>query len=93
LPISEKFTKYAMLIKNKLQLNLFRVSVDNNNTSLSKKIKNLYKKKIPYYVILGHQEEVNKTVTFHETKNSKDKKTVTFSEFIAHLNSKTKSFC
>jgi threonyl-tRNA synthetase len=75
LPISEKFHAYAQKLVRKLKQKEFRVIIDDRAEKLSLKIKQVYDKKIPYYVVIGEEEVTNNQITysdiFHKIKNQK----------------------
>jgi threonyl-tRNA synthetase len=52
----EKTVKYATEVMNKAKLKGLRVSMDNSNESVGKKIRNAELMKIPYVVVIGEQE-------------------------------------
>ncbi len=56
LPISEKFIKYAEVIKIKLEKENIRVKLDNRNETLQAKIRGATAEKIPYQIIIGAKE-------------------------------------
>jgi threonyl-tRNA synthetase len=62
LPISEKFIDYAGQIKDQLNQASIRVTLDDSNESLGKRIRNSELYKIPYTVIVGEKEQESGTV-------------------------------
>jgi threonyl-tRNA synthetase len=56
IPVSEKFTEGAKEIYEKLKAKDLRVSLDNSNESLGKKIRASKAKKTPYYIVVGEKE-------------------------------------
>jgi threonyl-tRNA synthetase len=62
LPISEKFADYAGQIKDQLKQAGIRVSLDDSNESLGKRIRNSELYKIPYTVIVGEKEQESGTL-------------------------------
>jgi len=66
-PVSEKFTKYAEEVKNKLDH--LRVVVRSENETLGKKIREGQLQKIPYLIVVGEKEESAKKISVrHRTK-------------------------
>ncbi len=63
IPIGETQKKYAEEIHKKLKDHGFRSEMDVSNDNFSKKIRNVKKEKIPYFLVIGEKEESNKTVT------------------------------
>ena len=62
LPISEKFVDYAGQIKDQLKQANIRVTMDDSNESLGKRIRNSELYKIPYTVIVGEKEQESGTL-------------------------------
>ena len=62
LPISEKFVDYAGQIKDQLKQANIRVTLDDSNESLGKRIRNSELYKIPYTVIVGEKEQESGTL-------------------------------
>ncbi len=62
LPISEKFVDYAGQIKDQLKQASIRVTLDDSNESLGKRIRNSELYKIPYTVIVGEKEQESATL-------------------------------
>ena len=62
LPISEKFADYAGQIKDQLRQAGIRVTLDDSNESLGKRIRNSELYKIPYTVIVGEKEQESGTL-------------------------------
>jgi threonyl-tRNA synthetase len=62
LPISEKYENYGEEIAKKLKENNIRYETKYDET-LSKRIREVKKQKIPYAVVLGEKEKKSKTVT------------------------------
>ena len=56
LPISEKFNDYAQEVVNKLKAVDVRVSVDDRNEKIGRKIRDNELKRIPYLLIVGEKE-------------------------------------
>ncbi len=67
-PVSEKFNSYANKIVEELEGADFRVSVDNSDNSLGKKIRGGEIQKIPYLLIVGEKEKKAKTVSVRSYK-------------------------
>ncbi|MGC9150860.1 MAG: threonine--tRNA ligase [Microbacter sp.] len=56
LPISEKFNEYAHQVAHQLDLKDIRVSVDDRNEKIGRKIRDNELKRIPYLLIVGEKE-------------------------------------
>jgi len=89
LPISEKYSKYASQLKDMLEEKNIRVQIDERNEKTGKKIRDAEVKKIPYMLIVGEKEEVDKTVSVREHKAG-DKGVMEISKFITLVNDKIK---
>ena len=62
LPVSEKFAEYAELVREQFAQKGLRVSVDDSNESLGKKIRNSELMKVPYTLVVGEKEASEGTV-------------------------------
>ena len=65
-PVSEKFNKYAMTVKENLKD--FRVVVRDENETLGKKIRNGELQKIPYIIIVGEKEQKSGKIAIRARK-------------------------
>ena len=63
LPISEKYCDYANEVARQLELADIRVSVDDRNEKIGRKIRDNELKRIPYMVIVGEKEAENNQVS------------------------------
>ena len=63
LPISERFNDYAKEVMNKLKLTDVRVTVDDRNEKIGKKIRDNEVKRIPFMLIVGEKEVESNTVS------------------------------
>lgn len=63
LPISEKFNDYAYEVAKKLDEQEIRVSVDDRNEKVGRKIRDNELKRIPYMLIVGEKEAENGEVS------------------------------
>ncbi len=63
IPISEKVNDYAEKVLGKLKEENFRVSLDIDNETLSKKIRNGEVQKIPYLLVVGEKEKAGESVS------------------------------
>ncbi len=62
IPISQKFTAYANIVSDTLEQRGIRVEVDTRDETLQSKIRDAELQKIPYMLVVGKKEQVNKTV-------------------------------
>ena len=63
LPISDKYEAYAAEVEKELKKNKILCSVDNRSEKIGYKIREARLDKIPYMLVVGQQEEVDKTVS------------------------------
>ncbi|MCJ7758428.1 MAG: threonine--tRNA ligase, partial [Gillisia sp.] len=63
LTLSEKFEKYSQKVLTSLENDEIRVSANNRNETIGKKIREAEMSKIPYMLIVGEQEEKDGTVS------------------------------
>ena len=62
LPVSDVFMKYAQKVQKALAKKGVRVTLDDTNESLGKKIRNAEKQKIPWMLVVGEKEAGDKAV-------------------------------
>ena len=62
LPISEKYGDYAEEVAKELRKNGVLVHVDNRSEKIGYKIREARNNRVPYMLVLGQQEEENRTV-------------------------------
>jgi len=77
IPVSEKYTGYAIEIAEKMK-NDIRVDVDDRNETLGKKIRDAAREWIPYIAVIGENEvkEGNLTVTVRAESDQKNQKKI-----------------
>ncbi len=63
MPISEKFNEYAHHVADELSMQDIRVSVDDRNEKIGRKIRDNELKKIPYLLVVGEKEAENQEVS------------------------------
>ena len=81
IPISEKFMDYANQINKKLCDAKVRSEIDARNESLSYRVREATKQKVPYVVIVGEKEENSGTVSVR-SRGGKDNKEYLANEFV-----------
>ena len=89
LPISDKFMDYAQKVVDQLNENQIRVTLDDRNEKIGKKIRDAELKKIPYLLIVGEKEQETKTVSVRRHKEG-DKGVMTLKDFTNRLNEEIK---
>lgn len=90
LPISEKHKKYSEGVFKELIKQGIRVEMNESNETLSKRIRESEMQKIPYILVVGEQEETNKTIAVRQREkgptaqegNQGEMKIEVFSEMI-----------
>ena len=85
LPISEKYNDYAHQIANAMNMADVRVSVDDRNEKIGRKIRDNELKKIPYMLIVGENEAAANSVSVRR-QGEGDKGTMSIDEFIKMIN-------
>lgn len=63
IPVSDKFADYAAAVHAQLTTADIRATLDNQSDTLSKRIRNAQKEKIPYMVVVGEKEIADGTVS------------------------------
>ena len=76
-PITSEIDNYAMEIFNELKLNSVRVNLDTRNEKINYKIRDNSLQKIPYMLIVGKQEQENKSISIRQF-GSKDQEMIKF---------------
>lgn len=84
LPVSDKFLDYGYFVERELFINGFRVQIDRRDEKLGYKLRQAQIKKIPFVVIIGENEEKNKTVSVRKYKE-KDTKEESLESLIKSL--------
>lgn len=81
LPISDDFNDYAYEVKNILKRKSIRVEVDDRSEKLGYKIREAYSKKIPYSLIVGEKEVVERSVSVRG-RGQQEQKFMDIDEFV-----------
>ncbi len=81
LPISDKFSGYAMEVKNKLRKAHIRVETDDRNEKIGKKIREAELGRVPYMLVVG-EKEMNEGKLSVRRQGRGDMGTQTADEFI-----------
>lgn len=87
LPVSEKFSESAHNITTILRKEGLRIEVDASDESLGKRIRNAKVAKVPYYIVVGEQEEKSERYTL-EGRQDEKVKDQSLQELIAFLQNK-----
>ena len=84
LPISEKYEEYAGQVRKELAKNDIDVTVDNRSEKIGFKIREARLAKVPYMLVVGQQEEEDKTVSVR-SRFAGDEGVKPLSEFIDQI--------
>ena len=84
LPVSEKYNEYAAQVAKRLDAQDIRVTVDERNEKVGRKIRDNELKRIPFLLIVGEKEEADGTVSVR-MQGEGDKGTMKLEEFAAYL--------
>ena len=76
-PITSEIDNYAIEIFDELKLNGVRVNLDTRNEKINYKIRDNSLQKIPYMLIVGKQEQENKSISIRQF-GSKDQEIIKF---------------
>ena len=91
LPVSsEKHLDYAQKVYSLLSENNIRTEIDDSNETISKKIREAGKQKIPYMVVVG-KKEVGNNLVAARARGSKDIESVGIEKFIGKIKEKIKN--
>ncbi|WP_414836994.1 threonine--tRNA ligase [Candidatus Nanohalococcus occultus] len=82
LPVSDDSLEYAREVREKLDG--FRVEVEDRSWTVGKKIQNAHDEKVPYMLIVGDDEEENRTVSVRD-RFENEESDVPIEEFGTHL--------
>ncbi|MDD2487474.1 MAG: threonine--tRNA ligase [Candidatus Gracilibacteria bacterium] len=89
-PVSDIFNDYGQEICKKLKESSIRATVDNTSDSLNKKVRNAEMSKIPYILIVGEQEQNDKTVSVRNYK-TKEQNVAKIEDFISDISEEIKT--
>ena len=85
LPISEKQSEYAKEVMTALKAAGVRVSVNDANDSLGKRIRATKMEKVPYMLVVGDAEVSARTVSVESRDNGKEDQPAALAEFVARV--------
>jgi threonyl-tRNA synthetase len=87
IPISDKFNAYAQDLRAELHAAGLRAEVDETSNRMNAKVRTAELSKIPVMLIVGNQEQENRTVSVRERtpEGLKERKAVPFAELQAEL--------
>ncbi len=91
LPISEDNLPYAEEIYSKMKEADIRVELNSKNDTLGYKIRESEKEKTPYIIVLGKNEEKEKTISVRKRKEG-DKGKIAVEEFIENIKKEIENY-
>ncbi len=83
IPVSDAQLSYATDVLSKLQHAGWRVTLDDSNDSMGKKIRNAKKDRLPYFIVIGDKEVTAKTITL-ESRDTGTSVTCALNELGTH---------
>lgn len=89
LPVSEKFKDYAKSVETQFIASGIRVTVDDSDETLGKRIAEAEKQKIPYMAVVGEKEEKDNLVSIR-TRGEKKQETIEVEKFIEKVSKEIK---
>ncbi|MDR2469710.1 MAG: threonine--tRNA ligase [Tannerella sp.] len=84
MPVGERFNEYAHQIARQLEAQDIRVTVDDRNEKIGRKIRDNELKRIPYMLVVGEKEMENNEVSVRKQSEG-DKGTIKITTFAAQL--------
>ncbi len=84
LPISDKYESYAAEVEKELKANGILCTVDNRSEKIGYKIRESRLEKVPYMLVVGQQEEADKTVSVR-SRFAGDEGVKPIGEFISQI--------
>lgn len=76
IPVSEAHEAYAKRITDLLTTHGMRVSLENSNESMGKKIRGAKTERLPYFIVVGDAEVADETVTLESRNGTTEKVTL-----------------
>ena len=83
IPVADVHNEYATQVSEALKSIGVRVTLNTENDSMGKKIREAKKNKLPYFIVIGDKEMTEKTVTLE--KRDGTSKSVSLNEVGNHL--------
>ena len=90
-PLTDRNNDYAVEVYNKLREAGFRVELDDRNEKIGYKIRESQSMKNPYFLILGDQEQEEKTISYRARRNVQENG-LKLDDFIAKLRYEVETF-
>lgn len=84
IPVSEKFADYAKIVEQKLKDADIRVTLDDSDESLGKRIRQAEKQKTPYMLVVGEKEQTDGTVAVRK-RGEKEQAVVGLDAFVQQV--------
>ena len=84
IPVSDRYHKYALKVKERLEVSDFRVALTLEKETVSKRVLMSENQKIPYILVVGEREEKNNSVSVRE-RHQGDFKNQKLDDFINQI--------
>ena len=84
IPVADVHNDYATEVTNILRSAGFRVTLDDSNESMGKKIRNAKKDRLPYFIVIGDKEVEAKIITL-ESRDTGESVAMTVDELMLKL--------
>jgi len=84
IPVSDRYHKYALKVKERLEASDFRVALTLEKETVSKRVLMSENQKIPYILVVGEREEKNNSVSVRE-RHQGDFKNQKLDDFINQI--------
>ena len=85
LPISEKYNDYAKTVAQSLEQQGLRVSIDDRNEKIGRKIRDNELKRVPYMIVVGEKEQEEGLVSMRK-QGGGEQATMSIQEFADRIN-------
>jgi len=91
IPIADRHFEYAVDIQNILKDNAIRVEIDYRNERMNQKIRTGQLQKVPYMVIVGDQEVIDRTTSVR-LRNGENIGPMLIDDLVDHISGYINSF-
>jgi len=86
IPVAEVHNQYALHVYDQLKTAGFRATIDTDNDSMGKKVRNAKKDRLPYFLIIGDTDIANNTVTV-ESRDTGESVAMSVTDLLVKLQS------
>jgi threonyl-tRNA synthetase len=87
IPVAQHFNAYGQEVVKMLKEKGYRVYIDDSDDRMNAKIRNAQKMKVPHMLILGEQEEAQKSISVRY-RTGKQENMIAFDDYVALLQSR-----